>query len=298
MKRIAIILITLIVIGCALYFLDQYWIHRYDAAIKRESARHHVDPDLVWSIAYEETYFRPWKKGRNGEIGLMQAALVGAGIILLAIFVWHEGRTPHPILPLSFFHHTGYASSISSSFLAFFSGFGLSSYLPLATNSAFRDNRAFVGLVVGAFTIGWSTFAFTSGRLVHRIGERLPSVIGIVVHILGLLLFMVAFEHGLGWVIAAALISGAGIGLLSPALTVVVQNSVPVARMGSATTSQQFIRQIGAALGVSAFVLAATVGGFRVGLLMMIAVSAGTFACVLALPAHSLHSAHHVDALE
>ena len=67
---------------------------------------------------------------------------------------------------------------------------------------------------------------------------------------------------------------------------------------GSATTSQQFIRQIGAALGVSAFVLAATVGGFRLGLLLMIAVSAGTFACVLALPAHSLHDAHHVDAVE
>jgi MFS family permease len=152
-------------------------------------------------------------------------------------------------------------------------------------------------LVVGAFTIGWSTFAFGSGRLVHRIGERLPSVIGIVVHILGLLFFMVAFEHGVGWVIAAALISGAGMGLLSPALTVVVQNSVPVARMGSATTSQQFIRQIGAALGISAFVLAATVGGFRLGLLLMIAVSAGTFVCVLALPAHSLHHSDHVDAL-
>ncbi len=34
-----------------------------------------------------------------------------------------------------------------------------------------------------------------------------------------------------------------------------MQNSVPVAQMGSATTSQQFIRQVGDALGVSAFVL-------------------------------------------
>ena len=132
----------------------------------------------------------------------------------------------------------------------------------------------------------------------HDSSFRLPSVIGIIVHILGLLFFMVAFEHGLAWVVAAALISGAGMGLLSPALTVVVQNSVPVSRMGSATTSQQFIRQVGAALGVSAFVLAATVGGFRIGLLLMIAVSAGTFACVLALPAHSLHHTDHVDALE
>ena len=99
-------------------------------------------------------------------------------------------------------------------------------------------------------------------------------------------------------VIVAALASGAGMGFLSPALTVVGQNSVPVARMGSATTSQQFVRQVGAALGVSAFVLAATVGGVRIGLLVMIAVSAGTFAYILALPAHSLHGADEVDATE
>src|SRR5947199_10247801 len=72
MKRLAVILIALLIVACGLYFLDHYWIHRYDSVIARESARYHVDPDLVWSIAYEETYFSPWKKGRNGEIGLMQ----------------------------------------------------------------------------------------------------------------------------------------------------------------------------------------------------------------------------------
>ncbi len=72
MKRLAVILIVLIVIGCGFYALDQYWIHRYDAVIAREAARYHVDPDLVWSIAYEETYFSPWKKGSHGEIGMMQ----------------------------------------------------------------------------------------------------------------------------------------------------------------------------------------------------------------------------------
>jgi len=77
-KRIAIILLFLVLFGCGLYFLDQYWIHRYDKVIAREAARHNVDPDLVWSIAYEETYFSPWKKGRNGEIGLMQVTPVVA----------------------------------------------------------------------------------------------------------------------------------------------------------------------------------------------------------------------------
>jgi len=59
---------------------------------------------------------------------------------------------------------------------------------------------------------------------------------------------------------------------------------------------QQFVGQVYADLGVSAFVVAATVGGFRMGLLVMIAVSAGTFACILALPAHSLHQTQEVDA--
>jgi len=72
MKRLAIILIILIAVGGGLYLLDQYWIHRWDSVIAREAARYHVDPDLVWSIAYEESYFRSWMKGRNGEIGLMQ----------------------------------------------------------------------------------------------------------------------------------------------------------------------------------------------------------------------------------
>ncbi|MDX6405649.1 MAG: soluble lytic murein transglycosylase [Blastocatellia bacterium] len=79
MKRlIIIILIVLVVLGAGLYALDQYWIHRYDALIAHEAALHHIDPNLVWSIVYEETYFSPWKKGRNGEIGLMQVTPVVA----------------------------------------------------------------------------------------------------------------------------------------------------------------------------------------------------------------------------
>src|SRR5216683_6334677 len=73
MKRLVVISLTLLVLGLlGLYIFDQYWIHRYDALIAREAGIHHLDPDLVWSIVYEETYFSPWKKGRNGEIGLMQ----------------------------------------------------------------------------------------------------------------------------------------------------------------------------------------------------------------------------------
>ena len=73
MKRFALaILILLVLTAAGLYFFNQYWIHRYDALIARQAAIYRLDPALVWSIIYEETYFRPWQTGEAGEIGLMQ----------------------------------------------------------------------------------------------------------------------------------------------------------------------------------------------------------------------------------
>lgn len=49
-----------------------YWIHRYDELIARQAEVYKLDKNLVWSIIYEETYFKPWEIGADGEIGLMQ----------------------------------------------------------------------------------------------------------------------------------------------------------------------------------------------------------------------------------
>jgi soluble lytic murein transglycosylase len=72
-RRLLLIVILLGVLSAAgLYFFNQYWIHRYDALIQRQANIYRLDPDLVWSVIYEETYFRPWKIGADEEVGLMQ----------------------------------------------------------------------------------------------------------------------------------------------------------------------------------------------------------------------------------
>src|SRR5882672_2355065 len=72
MKRFLVVILIVLTVGLGSYFFNQYWIHRYDGLIARQSAVYRIDPDLVWSIIYEETYFSPWKQGKDGEIGLMQ----------------------------------------------------------------------------------------------------------------------------------------------------------------------------------------------------------------------------------
>jgi len=74
MKRylLSILLIVLIIGACGLFFFNDYWIHRYDTLISRQAAVYRLDEKLVWSVLYEETYFRPWKIGAADEVGLMQ----------------------------------------------------------------------------------------------------------------------------------------------------------------------------------------------------------------------------------
>ncbi|HEX8707948.1 MAG TPA: lytic transglycosylase domain-containing protein [Pyrinomonadaceae bacterium] len=73
MKRLIIAILIILSLGAVgVYFFNQYWIHRYDALIARQAGVYRLDPDLVWSVIYEETYFSPWKIGGDGEIGLMQ----------------------------------------------------------------------------------------------------------------------------------------------------------------------------------------------------------------------------------
>jgi soluble lytic murein transglycosylase len=72
MKRFLVVLLVILILILAAFFFNRYWTHRYDALIVRQASIYGVDPDLVWSIIYEETYFRPWTTGKDGEIGLMQ----------------------------------------------------------------------------------------------------------------------------------------------------------------------------------------------------------------------------------
>jgi soluble lytic murein transglycosylase len=72
MKRAAVVVLIILTVILAAYSFNHYWTHRFDALIARQAAIYRVDPDLVWSIIYEETYFSPWKTGAAGEIGLMQ----------------------------------------------------------------------------------------------------------------------------------------------------------------------------------------------------------------------------------
>jgi soluble lytic murein transglycosylase len=69
---ISLVIILATIAVSALLFFPPYWVHRYDDLIARQARVYRLDEKLVWSLIYEETYFRAWKTGAADEVGLMQ----------------------------------------------------------------------------------------------------------------------------------------------------------------------------------------------------------------------------------
>ncbi len=64
--------IAAVIAAAGSYFFRDYWEHRFDDLITRHARIYNLDDKLVWSVVYEETWFRSASVGEAGEIGLMQ----------------------------------------------------------------------------------------------------------------------------------------------------------------------------------------------------------------------------------
>lgn len=69
---ISCLMILAVIAATGIYFFRDYWEHRFDTLISQEARIYRTDEKLVWSLIYEETYFRSSAQGDAGEIGLMQ----------------------------------------------------------------------------------------------------------------------------------------------------------------------------------------------------------------------------------
>lgn len=69
---ISILIVIAVIAASGSYFFRNYWEHRYDELISRQARVYRLDERLVWSLIYEETWFRDQAIGEADEVGLMQ----------------------------------------------------------------------------------------------------------------------------------------------------------------------------------------------------------------------------------
>jgi EmrB/QacA subfamily drug resistance transporter len=176
-----------------------------------------------------------------------------AGLVLSVIFFVIEARATEPIVPPNLFRNRTYAGSIVATFLTSFGFFGAIIFLPLWFQSVQGSTPTESGYQIMPLLIGLIGGATLSGALVSRTGRYKVILLG------GLVLMAVALtlmtqlraDTPLPVLWAWMFLAGLGIGPTFSVFTVVVQNAVPIERLGVATSNLTFFRQIGGSVGLA-----------------------------------------------
>ncbi|WP_405166937.1 MFS transporter [Nocardia sp. NBC_01499] len=185
----------------------------------------------------------------------MILGLFAASIVLFAAFVVIELRAEEPMLPMGLFRSRVFTVCSILSFICGFAMLGSITYLPAylqyvdgvsATMSGVRSLPLVVGLLVTSIL---------SGQVVGKTGHyRYFPIVGTLVMALGLyLMSTMGRDTGFWEESLYMMVLGLGIGLTMQVLTIVVQNTVPYAQLGTATSGVTFFRTLGSTFGTAIF---------------------------------------------
>ncbi|MGH3540129.1 MAG: MFS transporter, partial [Pseudonocardiaceae bacterium] len=147
------------------------------------------------------------------------------------------------------FGHPAYRAALASNFANGWAVTGVRvSLVPLFVVEVLHRAESLAGVALSVFAAGTVAVLMFSGRLADSLGRRPPMLIGLVVT--GGATIWLGFTTGVPQFLAAALIAGAGTGLVTPALGATVADVIGShAKGGPALAVAQMTSDIGAILG-------------------------------------------------
>jgi EmrB/QacA subfamily drug resistance transporter len=188
----------------------------------------------------------------RGAVPLSVAALLLLiGAAASALYVWHAGRTPHPLLNLSLLKVPTFRASVTGGFL-FRVGVGATPFLlPLMLQVGFGFSPIHSGLLTFVAAAGAMAMKFTAPQLLRRFGFR-PILVWnslICAAMLGAYALIRADTPALlVWLLL--LTSGFFRSLLFTSLNAVAYADIPPERMSQATSFSSMGQQLSLSFGV------------------------------------------------
>jgi len=180
--------------------------------------------------------------------------LIAVGLVLLALFLFAETKAKEPIIPLDLFKNRDYAVSMAAVFAFGIAMFAAVIFMPRFYQTVRGISATESGYYIWPLLVGLMGGSIGTGLLISRLGRyKWLMTAGAVVMLLGGFLMTHLTAGVSDWVLWAwMLVLGLGIGPAMAGYTIVVQNSVPMNRLGVATSTLTFLRQIGASVGLAA----------------------------------------------
>jgi MFS family permease len=187
----------------------------------------------------------------GGTMGPMWAWLLAA-VAMAAALVGIERRDVEPMLPLDLFHDRVVSRTLLVAFLVGTAMFGAIAFMPLYVQAVLGGTATQAGTTLTPLFLGWVLSSIAGARLSVRRGYRRVTSGGVALIAAGFAaLAMLGGAATRQSLLGAALILGCGMGLSMLSLLLAIQHGVDRARLGLATSLNQFARSIGAAVGVA-----------------------------------------------
>ncbi|MDQ0679889.1 EmrB/QacA subfamily drug resistance transporter [Arthrobacter pascens] len=181
------------------------------------------------------------------------AAMVGGGVLLLALLVLVESKVQQPIIPLNIISERTTALAILASAAVGVAMFGSSTFLGQYFQVARGATPTEAGLLTLPMIAGNLIGSVVSGQLISRTGKwKGYLVAGSVLLIAGLGLSGTIDHTTELWRTGVYIaVLGLGLGMVMQNLVLAVQNTVKATDIGTASASVAFFRSVGGAIGVS-----------------------------------------------
>lgn len=180
----------------------------------------------------------------------------GAGMVLAAAaFVVVERKAEDPIIPLSLFKNPIFVNATAIGFTLGLGMFAAIAFVPTFLQMSSGTSAAESGLLMLPMMVGLMGMAIFSGIRISKTGKyKMFPILGGILTVAAMLWLTTLTAATPIWVICVQLfVFGAGLGSIMQVIVLVVQNSVPAEQIGTATSTNNYFREVGASLGVAVF---------------------------------------------
>jgi MFS family permease len=199
---------------------------------------------------------------RWGWVSPGVAACLVVSAVSLAWFVQIQRTTTDPLVRLEWFRTRNIAWPVTSQTLTNFAYMGGFILAPQVLENGLGLTATTTGLLVIARPLTFSLAAPLAGMMTVRTGERFSGVVGAIGVVASMVCWaLVDTDTAMWFVVVALALSGAGLGIASPAMTSLTANAVDDADLGVVGAMQQLMSQLGAVLGTVVLTAVSTGAG-------------------------------------
>jgi EmrB/QacA subfamily drug resistance transporter len=193
--------------------------------------------------------------GSEGWSSWQALALLAGFLVAATVFVAVERRAVEPVIPLSLFGNRTFVVATALGLAVGLGMFSAIAFMPTFLQMSSGLSAARSGLLMLPMTGGIIVTIQGSAGFIQRTGRyKVFTVAGVAV-ILAALVWMTTLSGDISlWTVGAMFfVLGAGLGLIMQNVVLAAQNAVSAHEIGTATSTNNYFREVGATLGVAVF---------------------------------------------